>query len=95
MSLQPSDIRTIARLARLAVNEDEIPGIQQQLGNILGLIEQMQAIPTTGIQPLAHPLEINARLRPDVVTETDQREKFQQIAPETSNGFYLVPRVIE
>lgn len=95
MSLQPSDIRTIARLARLAVNENEIPGIQQQLGNILGLIEQMQAIPTTGIRPLAHPLEINARLRPDVITETDQREKFQQIAPETSHGFYLVPRVIE
>lgn len=95
MSLQPSDIRTIARLARLAVKEDEIPGFQRQLGNILGIIEQMQAVPTTGIAPLAHPLEINARLRPDVITESDQREKFQKIAPETSNGFYLVPKVIE
>ena len=55
----------------------------------------MQAVNTDGIEPLAHPLEIGARLRPDAVSETDQREKFQQIAPETENGFYLVPRVIE
>lgn len=95
MSLQPSDIRTIARLARLAVKEDEVPEFQRQLGNILGIIEQMQAVPTNAVKPLAHPLEINARLRPDEVTESNQREKFQQIAPETSNGYYLVPKVIE
>lgn len=95
MSLKPTDIKTIARLARLAVKEDEIAEYQRELGNILGLVEQMQAVSTATITPLAHPLEINARLRPDAVTETDQREKFQQIAPETDNGFYLVPRVIE
>lgn len=95
MSLQPSDIRTIARLARLALKEDEIPEYQHQLGNILGIVEQMNAVPTDAIAPLAHPLEINARLRPDMVTESDQRDKFQQIAPETDSGFYLVPRVIE
>jgi aspartyl-tRNA(Asn)/glutamyl-tRNA(Gln) amidotransferase subunit C len=95
MSLQQSEIRTIARLARLAVSEEQIPEYQQALGNILGLVEQMQAVNTDGIEPLAHPLEIGARLRPDAVSETDQREKFQQIAPETENGFYLVPRVIE
>jgi len=95
MSLQQSEIRTIARLARLTVREEQIPEYQQALGNILGLVEQMQAVNTDGIEPLAHPLEISARLRPDAVSETDQREKFQQIAPETENGFYLVPRVIE
>lgn len=95
MSLQQSDIRTIARLARLAVKEDELAQYQQALGNILGLVEQMQAVQTDGVAPLAHPLGMQARLRPDVVSETDQREKFQQIAPETENGFYLVPRVIE
>lgn len=95
MSLQQSDIRTIARLARLAVKEDELAQYQQALGNILGLVEQMQAVQTDGVAPLAHPLDMQARLRPDVVSETDQREKFQQIAPETENGFYLVPRVIE
>ena len=95
MTLQQSEIRTIARLARLTVREEQIPEYQQALGNILGLVEQMQAVNTDGIEPLAHPLEIGARLRPDAVSETDQREKFQQIAPETENGFYLVPRVIE
>ena len=95
MSLQQSEIRTIARLARLTVREEQIPEYQQALGNILGLVEQMQAVNTDGVEPLAHPLEIGARLRPDEVSETDQREKFQQIAPETENGFYLVPRVIE
>ena len=95
MSLQQSEIRTIARLARLAVKEEEIPEYQQALGNILGLVEQMQAIKTDGVEPLAHPLEIGARLRPDVISETDQRDKFQKIAPETENGYYLVPRVIE
>ena len=95
MSLQQSEIRTIARLARLTVREEQIPEYQQALGNILGLVEQMQAVNTDGIEPLAHPLEIGARLRPDAVSETEQREKFQQIAPETENGFYLVPRVIE
>ena len=95
MSLQQSEIRTIARLARLAVSEEQIPEYQQALGNILGLVEQMQAINTDGVEPLAHPLEIGARLRPDEVSETDQREKFQQIAPETDKGYYLVPRVLE
>lgn len=95
MSLESADIQNIARLARLALKEDEIPEYQQTLGNILGLVEQMQAIETGNIAPLAHPLEISARLRPDEITEVDQREKLQQIAPETDKGFYLVPRVIE
>jgi aspartyl-tRNA(Asn)/glutamyl-tRNA(Gln) amidotransferase subunit C len=95
VSLQDSDIKNIARLARLALGENEIPEYRQALGNILGLVEQMQAVDTGNTDPLAHPLEISARLRPDEITEPDQRNKFQQIAPETDKGFYLVPRVIE
>ncbi len=95
MSLESADIKTLARLARLALNDDEIEEYQHTLGNILGLVEQLQAVQTGAITPLAHPLEISARLRTDEITEIDQRTKFQQIAPETDKGFYLVPRVIE
>jgi aspartyl-tRNA(Asn)/glutamyl-tRNA(Gln) amidotransferase subunit C len=95
MPLERSDINNIAWLARLALREEEVPEYQRDLGNILGLVEEMQAVKTAGIAPLSHPLEIGARTRPDAVTETDQRDKFQQIAPETSQGYYLVPKVIE
>lgn len=95
MSLERSDIKNIAWLARLAVHEDEISGYQQELTPIISLVEQMKSVNTEGIAPLAHPLDINARLRPDEVTETDQRNKYQQIAPEVDQGYYLVPKVIE
>lgn len=95
MSLEKAEIVKIARLAQLALDEDDIPGYAHDLSNILGLVEQMNTIKTNDIEPLAHPMEIKARLRPDEVTETDQREKFQNIAPDVDNGHYLVPRVIE
>ncbi|MCH7694747.1 MAG: Asp-tRNA(Asn)/Glu-tRNA(Gln) amidotransferase subunit GatC [Proteobacteria bacterium] len=95
MSLEKTEIEKIAWLARLALDEDDIPGYARDLSNILGLVEQMNTIKTNDIEPLAHPMEIKARLRPDEVTETDQREKFQNIAPHVDNGHYLVPRVIE
>ena len=95
MSLEKTEIEKIAWLARLALDEDDIPGYARDLSNILCLVEQMNTIKTNDIEPLAHPMEIKARLRPDEVTETDQREKFQSIAPHVDNGHYLVPRVIE
>ena len=95
MSLEKTEIEKIAWLARLALDEDDIPGYARDLSNILDLVEQMNTIKTNDIEPLAHPMEIKARLRPDEVTETDQREKFQSIAPHVDNGHYLVPRVIE
>ena len=82
-------------LARLELDEESIPSYQEDLSNILQLVEQMQGTDTTGVDPLAHPLEITARLRPDIVTESNQSEKFQNIAPSVANGFYLVPKVIE
>lgn len=95
MSLSSSDVKRIAHLARIEVSDDEAEATLQKLSGILGLIEQMQAVDTTGIVPMSHSQEVVQRLRPDVVTETDQRAAFQAIAPAVENGLYLVPKVIE
>ena len=95
MALERSDVEKIAHLARLGLTESEIPQTTATLNNILGLIDAMQAVDTSGIEPLAHPLEATQRLRADVVTETNQREAYQAIAPAVESGLYLVPKVIE
>ena len=95
MSLEPAEVKKIAQLARLAIAEDDIPGYVRELSAILELVEQMNAVDTSGVTPLAHPLDMNQRLRDDVVTETDQCEHFQRAAPLTEAGLYLVPKVIE
>jgi aspartyl-tRNA(Asn)/glutamyl-tRNA(Gln) amidotransferase subunit C len=95
MSLNIADVEKIARLARLAMTPQEMLLAQAQLSNIFGLIAEMQAIDTSGIAPMSHSQELSQRLREDVVTETDQRNIFQAIAPQVENGLYLVPQVIE
>ena len=95
MALDRSDVEKIAHLARLGLNDADIPRTTEDLNSILGLIDQMQAVDTTGIEPLAHPLEASQRLRADVVTESNHREAYQSIAPAVENGLYLVPKVIE
>ncbi|MDH5357613.1 MAG: Asp-tRNA(Asn)/Glu-tRNA(Gln) amidotransferase subunit GatC [Gammaproteobacteria bacterium] len=95
MSLNKTDIEKIAHLARLAINEADIPDYARDLSNIFNLVEQMSAADTTDITPMAHPLDAHQRLRQDVITETDQRKLFQSIAPKTEAGVYLVPQVIE
>lgn len=95
MALERSDVEKIAHLARLGLNDDDIPGTTEALNSILGLIDQMQAVDTDGIEPLAHPLEATQRLRADVVTEENHRDAYQTIAPAVENGLYLVPKVIE
>lgn len=95
MSLDKTDVEKIAHLARLAIAEDDIPGYAQNLSNILGLVEQMNAVNTDDVAPMAHPLDAHQRLREDKVTETNQREHFQQVASAVENGLYLVPKVIE
>jgi aspartyl-tRNA(Asn)/glutamyl-tRNA(Gln) amidotransferase subunit C len=95
MSIDTGEIRNIAWLARLATSEKKIEQYRQDLGRILELVEEMNAADTGGVESLAHPLDLAARLRPDQVTETDQRDKFQAIAPAVADGYYLVPRVIE
>ncbi len=95
MSLNREQVRKIAHLARLHITEPEADADADSLSRILGLIEQMNAVNTDGVAPMAHPNEAGLRLRPDAVTETNQRERFQQIAPATEAGLYLVPQVIE
>ena len=95
MALERSDVEKIAHLARIGLNDADIPRTTEALNSILGLIDQMQAVDTTGIEPLAHPLEASQRLRADVVTESNHREAYQSIAPAVENGLYLVPKVIE
>lgn len=95
MSLNSADIKRIAHLARIEVNDAEADATLTKLTGILGLIEQMQAVDTTGIQPMSHSQDVTQRLRDDLVTETNQRELYQSIAPAVEEGLYLVPKVIE
>ena len=95
MSLSSSDVKRIAHLARIEVSDADVEASLQKLSGILGLIEQMQAVDTTGITPMSHSQDVTQRLREDVVTETNQRELFQSVAPAVEKGLYLVPKVIE
>ena len=95
MALEEKDVAKIAHLARLQVTDAEMSAVASRLSTILGMIEQLQAAPTEGIAPMAHPMDAVQRLRPDVATETNQRETYQSIAPAVEDGLYLVPKVIE
>jgi aspartyl-tRNA(Asn)/glutamyl-tRNA(Gln) amidotransferase subunit C len=95
MSLDRDDVKKIAHLARLAIDEADIPGYATNLSNILHLVEQMNAVNTDNVAPMAHPLDAVQRLRVDEVTEADQRAHFQEHAPSVEDGLYLVPKVIE
>ena len=95
MALKSDDVRSIAQLARLHLGDDEIERYAADLSSILDLVEQMQRVDTSAVEPLANPLDASQRLREDAVTETDQRDRFQAIAPDVEAGFYRVPKVIE
>ena len=95
MNLTEADIKRIARLARIAVTEEETQVIRGELSSIFHLIESMQAVDTTGIVPMSHSQGMVQRLREDRVTESNQRELFQSVAPQVDAGLYLVPKVIE
>ncbi len=95
MSVDKNEITHIAKLAKLHLTADSRQRYGADLRRILVLVEQMNAVQTDGVQPLAHPLDISARLRPDVVAEKDQRDRFQQGAPLVRDGYYLVPKVID
>ena len=95
MALDRTDVAKIAHLARLAVSEDEADILKNELTGILDLVEQLGAADTAEVLPMAHPLDMHQRLRPDEVTESDRRDDYQAVAPQTEDGLYLVPRVVE
>lgn len=95
MSLNLEDVARIALLSRIELSPAELETTRDQLNGILGFIEQLQAVDTTGIEPMSHAVDVVQRLRPDTVTETDRRADFQALAPEAEAGLYLVPRVVE
>ena len=95
MSLSADDVRKIAHLARLQVTDEQLPQFTQSLASIFEFVAQMEAVDTEAVEPMAHPMDAVQRLREDEVSESDQREKFQAIAPQVDAGLYLVPRVIE
>ena len=95
MSLTEADVKRMAHLARIEIQQAEVAPMLSQLSNIMGLVEQMQAVDTEGVAPMAHAQDLSLRLREDRVTETDQHALFQSVAPEVEAGLYLVPKVIE
>jgi aspartyl-tRNA(Asn)/glutamyl-tRNA(Gln) amidotransferase subunit C len=95
MSIEQSDIEKIALLARIRVDQKAIPEIADRINDILKMVDSMQAVNTADIEPMANPLDATQRLRADVVTESNQREAFQAVAPQVEQGLYLVPKVIE
>ncbi|MBL0142315.1 MAG: Asp-tRNA(Asn)/Glu-tRNA(Gln) amidotransferase subunit GatC [Betaproteobacteria bacterium] len=93
--LSLDEVRAIAELARIELPETDVAAMQQSLNGIFGLIEQMRAVDTAGVEPMAHAVDVTQRLRDDCVTEHDQHVLFQAAAPQVEEGLYLVPRVIE
>jgi aspartyl-tRNA(Asn)/glutamyl-tRNA(Gln) amidotransferase subunit C len=95
MALTLDDVNRIAQLARIEVAPDEAGEVLSRMSGIFRLIEEMQAVDTTGVEPMSHAQDVTLRLRDDRVTEHDQHELFQSRAPQVEDGLYLVPRVIE
>jgi len=95
MSLSTQDVEKVARLARLAMTGEEIETARTQLNGIFDLIAEMQAVDTRSVEPMSHSQDLTQRLRLDTVTEANQREAFQAVAPQVEAGLYLVPKVIE
>jgi aspartyl-tRNA(Asn)/glutamyl-tRNA(Gln) amidotransferase subunit C len=93
--LSPAEIRRIAVLARIEVDDSQVAALGHELNAILGLVERMQAVDTAGVEPMSHPQALSQRLRPDVVAEPDLRAVYQAAAPQVEDGLYLVPKVLE
>ena len=95
MSLSLEQVRRVAQLARIEISDAEAETTRGHLNGIFALIEEMQAVDTRGIEPMAHAQDLAQRLRPDVVTETNRRDAYQAVSPEVEVGLFLVPKVIE
>jgi aspartyl-tRNA(Asn)/glutamyl-tRNA(Gln) amidotransferase subunit C len=95
MSIERQEIEKLATLSRIAIGEDTITEVSQRLSSVLELVDQLQAVNTEGVEAMSHPMKATQRLREDEVSEINQREAFQAVAPDTEDGLFLVPKVIE
>ena len=95
MALDKTEIEKIAHLARLHIGESDAEEVATRITDILVLIDQMQSVDTEAVEPLAHPLDLVQRLRADEITEDNQRDRLQKLAPASEDGLYLVPKVLE
>ena len=95
MAIEQDEIEKIAELARIRIDDEQIADVTRRITDILGLVDQLQAADTADVEPMANPLDATATLRNDAVTESNQRDAFQAIAPATEDGLYLVPKVID
>ena len=95
MNIERQEIEKLATLARIAIDDSTISEVSQRLSSVLDLVDRLQAVNTEGVEAMSHPMQATQRLREDEVTEINQREAFQAIAPETKDGLFLVPKVIE
>ncbi|MDG1307626.1 MAG: Asp-tRNA(Asn)/Glu-tRNA(Gln) amidotransferase subunit GatC [Porticoccaceae bacterium] len=95
MSIERHEIEKLAMLSRIAISDSTIVEVSQRLGSVLDLVDQLQGVNTDGVQAMSHPMQAIQRLREDEVSELNQREALQKIAPDTEEGLFLVPKVIE
>lgn len=95
MALSEEEVRQLATLARIRIDDADISAVRENLGRIIDFVEQLEAARTEGVEPMAHPLDTSQRLRADEVTETDRRDRYLEEAPASKDGLFLVPRVIE
>ncbi|HEX9396986.1 MAG TPA: Asp-tRNA(Asn)/Glu-tRNA(Gln) amidotransferase subunit GatC [Burkholderiales bacterium] len=95
MALTDDQVRRLARLARIAIRPEDSAAAVERLNRVLGLIDQLRAVDTTGIEPMAHAMDLTQRLRPDQPSKSEPRESYQKAAPAVEGGLYLVPKVLE
>ncbi len=95
MAIEQDEIEKIAELARIRIADEQVAGVTERITEILAMVDQLQAVDTADVEPMANPLDATQKLRTDEVTEGNQREAFQAIAPAVEQGLYLVPKVIE
>ncbi len=95
MSIERQEIEKLATLSRIAIGEDTITEVSERLSSVLELVDQLQAVNTEGVEAMSHPMKATQRLREDEISEINQREAFQAVAPDTEDGLFLVPKVIE
>jgi len=95
MTVTPADVAQVAQLARLRIHETALNDVTDRFGRILDMVAELQKVDTAGVEPMSNPHDMEQRLRPDQVTETDERAALQAPAPATENGYFLVPRVID